>query len=423
MPVSAAQPPPTQAANARPEEVWIDATAGVAGDMLLGALIDAGAGLPVVQAAVDAVIPGTVRLSQATVRRAGLRATKVAVEPLAEDHPHRTWRTIKDLIAEAGLPAPVRDRALAVFGRLAGAEARVHGVQVDEVHFHEVGAWDSIADVVGVCAALHDLGVGRLTASPVALGSGRVRAAHGDIPVPVPAVLELSAGWQVLSGGEGELATPTGMALVTALAERCGTLPAMNVQRTGMGAGTKDTPGRANVVRIVLGTPLPAAPDSSREATDVVLEANIDDLDPRLWPGVLTALLADGASDAWLVPILMKKGRPAHTLRVLAPSAQVAVVRERMFRETSTIGVREWAVHKTALERTWVPVAVLGEGTVPVKVAHRGGIIVQATPEFEDVAALASAHGLPVISVLDAADAAAAAQGLVPGAALPSDTA
>ncbi|MDQ8702559.1 nickel pincer cofactor biosynthesis protein LarC [Streptomyces sp. LHD-70] len=421
MRIPAAQPPESHAANAQHQEVWIDATAGAAGDMLLGALIDAGAGPAVVQAAVDAVIPGTVRLSQTTVRRAGLRATKVAVEPLAEDHPHRTWQTIRDLITQAGLPGPVRDRALVVFGRLAGAEARVHGVGVDEVHFHEVGAWDSIADVVGVCAALHDLGVTRITASPVALGSGRVRAAHGDIPVPVPAVLELSAGWQVLSGGEGELATPTGMALVTALAEQCGTLPALTVQRTGMGAGTKDTPGRANVVRAVLGTPMPAAPDSSRDATDVVLEANVDDMDPRLWPGVLTALLTDGASDAWLVPILMKKGRPAHTLRVLVPVARVAAVRERMFRETSTIGVRDWAVHKTALERTWVPAAVLDGQTVPVKVAHRGGTIVRATPEFEDVVALATTQGLPVVTVLDAANAAAVAQGLVPGAELPSD--
>ncbi|MGI5143047.1 nickel pincer cofactor biosynthesis protein LarC [Streptomyces sp. CA-106110] len=402
------------------QEGWIDATAGVAGDMLLGALLDAGAGLPAVQAAVDAVIPDTVRLSWKRVHRAGLRATKAEVEPLAKDYPHRTWRSVKDLIAQAGLPTPVRNRSLAVFGRLAEAEAQVHGVPVDEVHFHEVGAWDSIADVVGVCTALYDLGVSRLTASPVALGSGRVRAAHGDIPVPVPAVLELSAGWQVMSNGEGELATPTGMALVTTLAERCGALPPLLVRRTGMGAGTKDTPGRPNVVRVVLGTPVPAGQDEEREATDVVLEANVDDLDPRLWPGVLASLLADGASDAWLVPILMKKGRPAHTLRVLAPQVRIAALRERVFQETSTIGVRESVVRKTVLERTWVRVTVLDGQSVPVKVAHRKGTIVRATPEFEDVAALAAAHGLPAVTVLEAASAAAVARGLVAGAELPS---
>lgn len=403
------------------QEAWWDTTAGVAGDMLLGALLDAGAELPVVRAAVDAVIPGAVRLSRTQVHRAGLRAVKVTVEPLTEDHPHRTWRSVRELIGTASLPGPMRDRALAVFGRLAEAEARVHGVAVDEVHFHEVGAWDSIADVVGVCAALHDLGVTRITASAVALGSGRVRAAHGDLPVPVPAVLELAAGWQVMSGGEGELATPTGMALVTALAERCGGLPALSVRRTGVGAGTKDTPVRPNVVRMVLGTPAPTGPEEVPEATDVVLEANVDDLDPRLWPGVLASLLSDGASDAWLVPILMKKGRPAHTLRVLAPRARIAALRERVFRETSTIGVRESAVHRTVLERTWVEVTVEGGATVPVKVAHREGITVRATPEFEDVAAVAAAQGRPVITVLEDANAAAVAKGLVPGARLPAE--
>ncbi len=389
--------------------------------MLLGALVDAGAGLEGVQRAVDTVIPGAVRLSRAEVSRAGLRATKARIEPLAEDQPHRTWATIRDRIEGAPLPGPVRDRALAVFRRLAQAEGRVHGVPAEDVHFHEVGAWDSIADVVGVSAALHELGVGRLTSSAVALGSGRTRTAHGDMPVPVPAVLELSAGWQAVSGGDGELATPTGMALVTSLAERCGGLPPLHVERTGIGAGTKDTPGRPNVVRVVLGTPGPDGPHPDGEAPDAVLEANVDDLDPRLWPGVLTSLLAAGASDAWLVPILMKKGRPAHTLRVLAPQERAAALRELVFRETSTIGVRESSVRKTALDRSWVDVVVLDDAVVPVKVAHRDGMIVQATPEFDDVAALAGDRGLPVVAVLDAARAASVARGLVPGTALPSE--
>ncbi|GAA0467057.1 nickel pincer cofactor biosynthesis protein LarC [Streptomyces olivaceiscleroticus] len=398
---------------------WFDVTSGVAGDMLLGALIDAGAGPEAVQHAIDAVIPGAVRLTRSSVTRAGLRATRIGVEPLAEDHPHRTWRAIRGRIEEAGLPGQVGDRALAVFGRLATAEARVHGVPVEEVHFHEVGAWDSIADVVGVCAALHELGVARITASPAALGSGRVRTAHGDLPVPVPAVLELAAGWDVVGGGTGELATPTGMALVTALATECGGLPRLRAEATGIGAGTRDTPGRPNVVRVVLGSPPAAAVGADEESSAVVLEANVDDLDPRLWPGVLASLLAAGASDAWLVPILMKKGRPAHTLRVLAPRQRADALRDLIFRETSTIGVRESAVRKTALQRTWVRVSVADGAEVPVKVAHRGGVIVQATPEFEDVAALAAERGLPAAALLDAAVAAAVAHGLVPGAALP----
>ena len=398
---------------------WVDASAGIAGDMLLGALVDAGASLAVAQAAVDAVIPAGVRLVASEVARAGLRATKVDVETLLEDHPHRSWRTIQELLRRAELAEPVRAAALAVFARLARAEGRVHGVAAEEVHFHEVGAWDSIADVVGVCAALDDLGVTRLTAGPVALGSGRARAAHGDIPVPVPAVLELAAGWRVLAGGTGtgELATPTGMALVTALAEECGELPPLLLETVGVGAGTRDTPGRPNVVRVVVGR----ADTSTAVATEAVLEANIDDLDPRLWPGVLTALLEAGASDAWLSPILMKKGRPAHTLHVLAPRERVAVLRELVFQQTSTIGVREAAVSKVALDRSWVRCTVLGDEQLPVKVAHRDGLIVRATPEFEDVAALAARRGLPVGTVLTAAVAAAVARGLVPGATLPAD--
>ncbi|WP_406385639.1 nickel pincer cofactor biosynthesis protein LarC [Streptomyces sp. NBC_01618] len=396
---------------------WIDATAGVAGDMLLGALVDAGASLETVQAAVDAVVASSVRLSRAQVTRCGMRATKMEVEALVGNPPHRTWRSIRGLLECAELPESVCAGALAVFARLAEAEGRVHGVPADEVHFHEVGAWDSIADVVGVCAALHELGVTRLAASAVAVGSGQVRATHGSIPVPVPAVLELAAGWQVFGGGDGELATPTGMALVTALAEECSDLPRMRVGRSGVGAGSKDTPGRPNVVRVVIGTDDGAAGPAD-PGSAVVLEANVDDLDPRVWPGVLTSLLRAGASDAWLVPILMKKGRPAHTLRVLAPDERVDALRDLIFHETSTIGVRETAVRKTALERTWVEVPLLG-ATVPVKVAHRCGRVVQATPEFDDVAALAADRALPVRTVLEAAVAAALANGLVPGAAVP----
>ncbi|MEU0369019.1 nickel pincer cofactor biosynthesis protein LarC [Streptomyces sp. NPDC006283] len=398
---------------------WIDATSGIAGDMLLGALLDAGASLDVAQAAVDAVAPSSVRLTRTEVVRCGMRAVKAGVEVLAEDQPHRTWRTIRGLLSSAELAAPVRAAALAVFERLARAEARVHGVPADEVHFHEVGAWDSIADVVGVCAALHDLGVTRLTAGAVAVGSGRVRTAHGEIPVPVPAVLELAAGREIFGGGSGELATPTGMALVTALTEVSAGLPRMCVEASGVGAGTKDTPRRPNVVRVVVGTD---AREPGHHCADiaqaVVLEANVDDLDPRVWPGVLASLLAAGASDAWLVPILMKKGRPAHTLRVLAPTERAGAVRELVLRETSTIGVRESEVLKTALQRMWVPVPVLG-GTVPVKVAHRGGLVMQATPEFDDVAALAAELALPVRTVLDAAVAGAVAAGLVSGATVP----
>jgi uncharacterized protein (TIGR00299 family) protein len=399
---------------------WLDASAGVAGDMLLGALVDAGADLGAVQRAVDAVVPGAVRLSATTVTRAGLRARRIRVEPLTGDAPRRTWTAIRELIAAADLVERVRDRATAVFARLADAEAHVHGVAPEDVHFHEVGALDSIADVVGVCAALEDLGVGSVTAGEVAVGSGRVRTAHGELPVPVPAVAQLSRGWHIRAGGVGELATPTGMATVRALATECEELPPMRVDAVGVGAGHRDTPGRANVVRVILGVPPPdEAPDPRAEPT-VLLEANVDDLDPRLWPETLAGLLRCGALDAWLVPIVMKKGRPAHTLCVLCRPDRAAVLRDRIFRDTTTLGVREGALRRHALARAFVDVDVAG-GTVAVKVGHARGAIVQVMPEFDDVAALARRLDRSERQVLAEATAAAVAAGLVVGAPLPAN--
>jgi uncharacterized protein (TIGR00299 family) protein len=399
------------------KHAWVDASAGVAGDMLLGALVDAGADLAAVQQAVDQVVPGAVELVARTVLRAGQHGCKVDVEVRTEDLPHRHWREIRGMVEAAGLAPRVQARVLGVFGRLAEAEGRVHGIDVEDVHFHEVGALDSIADVVGVCAALELLDVATLSAGPVAVGSGRIRTAHGDIGVPVPAVVQLSQGWRVVAGGRGELATPTGMALVVTLSERCEDLPPLVLSGSGAGAGSKDDPDRPNLTRVLLGE---VAEATATQPSDVVtvLEANVDDLDPRLWPGVLDRLLAAGALDAWLVPILMKKGRPAHTLAVLAHPHRVAALRDLVFAETSTLGVRETGWTRTALPRGWVDVAVDGQ-PVAVKVAHRGGAVVQATPEFGDVEALAAGGGRPVRDVLVEADAAAVAVGLVAGAALP----
>ena len=395
---------------------WIDARNGVAGDMLLGALADAGVPLAVMQEAIEAVMPATVRLSHSAVQRAGLRASKVDVEVLVDDLPHRDWTVIRAMLQESELRPAVKERALAVFEALARAEARAHGIEVESVHFHEVGAWDSIADVVGVCAGLVELGVDRIVAGPVGVGSGSIRTAHGEIPIPVPAVLELSRGWQVLAGGKGELATPTGMALVTTLSDLAPTLPECTVMTIGIGAGSRDDPGRPNVVRIVLGAFVPAQP-AAAEAW--VLETNIDDLDPRLWPGVLSALMDAGADDAWLSPILMKKGRPAHTLHVLAGSDGLPALRELVFELVPTLGVREYPVKKRMLERYWRPVQVDG-AEVRIKVGHNGGRITSATPEFTDVVAAAEASGRAVRDVLAAASAAAVAAGLVPGGSVGS---
>lgn len=396
---------------------WIDASAGVAGDMLLGALIDAGADLAAAQQAVDTVIPHSVRLTSTPVTRAGQHATRVSVQVVTHDVPTRSWRTIQDLIATADLPALTRDRALATFGRLADAEGRVHHLPPNQVHFHEVGALDSIADIVGVCAALHFLQVDSISANAAAVGSGRIEGAHGDMAVPVPAVVELAVGWKILAGGSGELTTPTGMALLSTLAQRCEDLPPLTLRVSGAGAGARDTPGRPNLTRVLIGEPI-APREDDLGAAAVLIEANVDDLDPRLWPGVLTGLITAGAADAWLVPITMKKGRPAHTLTVLARPDQAADLRAVVLAQTSTIGIRETAIRKTALPRGWADLTVAG-CRLPIKIAHRDGRIWQVTPEFDDVERAAIEQGLPVLALLEQASVAAAAAGLVTGAAVP----
>ncbi|HSK32096.1 MAG TPA: nickel pincer cofactor biosynthesis protein LarC [Propionicimonas sp.] len=395
---------------------WIDARNGVAGDMLLGALADAGVSLSVMQHAIDAVMPQTVRLSSTAVQRAGLRACKVDVEVLIDDLPHRDWTVIRALLQGSPLPPAVKELALTVFEALAHAEARAHGIDVETVHFHEVGAWDSIADIVGVCAGLVELGVDSVGAGPVGVGSGSIRTAHGEIPIPVPAVLELSRGWQVVAAGSGELATPTGMALITTLAEPVAALPACSVVAVGVGAGSRDDPGRPNVVRLIIGA---VAEVSGGVDEAWVLESNIDDLDPRLWPGVLSALMDAGADDAWLTPILMKKGRPAHTLHVLVGREALPRLRDRVFDLVPTLGLRETPVTKHVLDRLWVEVQVDGQ-PVRIKLGHRDGTIVTATPEFGDVAALAAATGASERQVLASANAAAAAAGLAVGADVPA---
>lgn len=330
--------------------------------------------------------------------------------------------------------------ALHVFGQLAQVEGRVHGVRVDDVQFHEVGAWDSVADVVGACAGLVELGIRELVVTSLGLGSGSVGTAHGRLPVPVPAVLDLAAGWLVHGGGEGELATPTGVALVVALATGQGPMPAMRVTRHGVGAGTRDPADRPNVVRLVLGKrshptssaamagAMEAASACVADLTEgsllvgdmVLLEANVDDLDPRVWPTVLDALLEAGAADAWLVPIQMKKGRPAHTLSVLVPTGEADALRDAVFQLTTTLGVRAVPVRRWALARGWADVLV-GGVPVPVKVAHRDGVIAQATPEFEGVAAAAARLGRPVRDILEVAVGAGVETGLVHGAPVPDN--
>ena len=392
---------------------WFDCSSGVAGDMLLAALVDAGSDITTMQAAVDAVSPEPVRLRSEMVHRGGLRATRIHVEA-PESTSHRRWADIRDLLADAALEPSVRELAVAAFTRLAESEARVHGTDPGEVHFHEVGALDAIADVVGFAAGFQSLGLDHVTASPVAVGSGTVRTHHGLLPVPAPAVVELFRDVPTHGGGAGvELATPTGAALLTAVVTTFGDQPPMRTRRQAFGAGGRDIPGRPNVVRLLLGEPADSAGSRPPATAALVMEANVDDLDPRLWPAVLSKLLAAGASDAWLVPILMKKGRPGHTLCVLADPEVADRLRAIMFTETTTIGVRETPVGKRALSRAEHSVDVDGQ-QIRVKTATLDGVLVNAQPAYDDVAAAAASTGRPVKQILAAAAAAIRQAGLAP---------
>ena len=385
--------------------LWVDASSGASGDMLLGALVGAGVPLAAVQAAVDAASPEPVTLRSEAVTRNGFASTRVHVE-VADSAHHRTWRDVRALLLDAALDDAVRDLALEVFERLAVAEGTVHGHDPMNVHFHEVGALDAIADVVGVCAGIVHLAPTEVVVTPIAVGSGTIRGAHGTLPVPPPAVAALLTGVPSYAGPEGapatELCTPTGAALLTTIATSYGPQPAMTTSVVGVGAGGRDPDGHANVLRLLVGA---ALEETNSQDGLLVLETNVDDLDPRLWPDVITAVLAAGALDAWLTPILMKKGRPAHTFRALVAPDRAAEVREAVFRETTTIGIRDYPVARHALPRETTTVPVDGI-EIAVKLARLDGVIVTAQPEYDDVVRAAHALGRPVRAVLAEASAA-----------------
>lgn len=371
----------------------IDPVSGASGDMLLGALLDVGAPLDHVREVLAVLdIPGW-ELSTETVTRSGIGATSAQVRT-DDSSVVRTWGNVRELLARAPLSETVRTRALGTFRRLADAEARIHRVDPDRVHFHEVGALDAIVDIVGVCAAFAALGVDRVSCAPVPQGVGMTRSAHGLIPVPAPAVLELLHGAPTYSTGlPFELCTPTGAALLAEWTDDWTELPPLVVERAGYGAGTRDTE-RPNVLRVVLGEPMATAPS----AVALLLETTIDDLSGELLPPVLDALRDAGAQDAWARPVLMKKGRPGLEIACLADPSDGEALRRVLFRETTTLGIRGRLVDKWVLERNWVTVEVAGH-EVRLKIGLLEGRVVNVAPEYEDCVAAARSSGLPLKEV------------------------
>ena len=399
---------------------WVDASSGASGDMLLGALIGAGVPLEVIATAVDAVAPEHVALSRRDRVPQRLRGHPAARRRRRQQHPPHLARRPRAAARRAALgERGARPRASPTFERLAVAEAAVHGNRSRRRALPRGRrARRDRRRRRGLRGRSSTSASSELVVSAVAVGSGRVRGAHGEMPVPPPAVAELLRGVPSYAGpGERELCTPTGAALLTAHATSYGGQPAMTVRSVGVGAGGRDPATHANVLRLFVGEaarrarpPRVDAPAVEPVETPLLLETNIDDLDPRMWPNVIAALLAAGASDAWLTPILMKKGRPAHTLTALVTRERADAVRTEIFRQTSTIGLREIAIGKSALDREMRTVQVDGH-EVHVKLAVHNGLVVNAQPEYDDVARAASATGRPVKEVL--ADAIAASRGFV----------
>ncbi|MFL5736228.1 MAG: nickel pincer cofactor biosynthesis protein LarC [Actinomycetota bacterium] len=389
--------------------LYFDCIAGISGDMALGALIDAGADVDVVKEGLASLPVDAFTIDIDETESQGLRATRVNVET-ASAGVIRTYASIRALLDDAELPDDARRIAQRVFRRLAEAEAFVHRKEVDTVTFHEVGAVDSIVDVTGTALALTTLEVERAFSSPVPTGIGMTRSEHGAMPIPAPAVVELLRGAPLYSKGvAAELVTPTGAAILSALVEGYGELPPMRVGAVGYGAGSHrlDFP---NVLRVIIGddenvpeavlaaVDLPSAAQPETPSAELVLETNVDDLEPELYEFVIERLLAAGAQDAWLTPIVMKKSRPAVTVSVLCSREQEQEMRRILFRETGTLGVRMTPVAKTALAREVLKVETL-YGAVAVKIGtlEDGGVTV--SPEFEDCARLAREFGVPAREV------------------------
>jgi uncharacterized protein (TIGR00299 family) protein len=387
---------------------WFHCFSGIAGDMALGAVLDAGADVDEVRTLLGRLPISGWRLQQETVQRGGITATRAVVTAPEEGQAERSLEDLEAIVDAGRLPDRVADRARRTFRRLAEVEAGIHGVGVDEIHFHEVGALDAVVDVVGTCAALEVLGIDEIHASPVAVGLGTVRAAHGVLPNPAPAVVALLRGAPAYGVDiELELTTPTGAALLATLASGWGAMPPLTIGAVGYGAGGRDLPHRPNVTQVVVGTAVTRRGASSGQPV-VQLEANVDDATGEVLAHTVARLLDAGAHDAWVTPIVMKKGRPAHTVHALCDPAVADEVGRLLISETGSLGFRAHRIERWPQGRDVQVVVVDGE---PVRVKVAAG---RVKAEHDDAAAAARRLGLPLREVLARAEAAGAAVGAEP---------
>lgn len=415
--------------------LYLDCSSGASGDMLLGALLDLGLPVAALREALGDLLPPGADLRAERVLRSGISATAfTVVEPPSDagaahhhghhhehehahhehDHehphhhhdehhrehhrrggPHRSLNEIEQLIDRTGLDAGVREHARLLYRRLAETEADIHQMSVDRIHLHEVGALDSVVDVVGTVWGIAQLKVDRVVSSPLNVGAGHVDTAHGRLSVPAPATLRLLQGVPVYADGPAfEMVTPTGALLVTGHATSYGPVPAMRIRTAGYGAGGRDVKGRPNVLRAIVGDE--EGPGDHHRV--VALECNIDDMNPQIFGLLMERLLGAGALDVYYTPVQMKKGRPGTLVTVIAPPDRREAMTALLFAETSTIGIRHVEMDRECLAREWLTVTTRF-GPVRFKIARRGGVVMNASPEFDDCARLAAEHTCPAKDV------------------------
>lgn len=373
-----------------------DLIGGASGDMFVAALLDLGLPLDTLKAELKKIPALKYRLETGTKKLSAIRAARFRVFT-GKKEPERTWEEIRRLIGGSALDAEIRERAIAIFSRLAEAEGKIHGVAPKRVHFHEVGATDSIVDIVGVAIGIHHLKIDSFYFSRIPLGRGVTRSRHGPLPLPGPATLELLKGLPVeFIDLDGETVTPTGAAIVATLGSHFGATPQMTVEKIGYGGGAKEFPDRPNVLRLVLGRE--SAPLEHDEM--VVIETNIDDMNPELYDHVLDRLFEAGARDVFMSPIQMKKNRPGTLLQIIAEPALREKLSEIVFRETTTIGLRYYPVQRVILKRSAGRVKTKF-GTVAVKIIEEPDGTKRATPEYDDLKRIAAKKKIPLKALYD----------------------
>ena len=376
-----------------------DCFSGISGDMTLGALVDAGADLATIKSELRRLDLKGWQISAERVKRGAIFATYVKVET-TEKHHHRGLSTILDLIERAELAPRIKERATKIFRRLGEAEAKVHQVEIEKVHFHEVGAVDAIIDIVGAAIGFELLSVDEFSCSAFDVGAGTVKTAHGILPVPAPATAELLRGAPSFSSGvQCELVTPTGAAIATTLASRFAEMPPMKIESVGYGAGSTDLPDRPNVMRLLVGVATATEKGEQWDPPIMVIEANLDDMSPQIYGYFAEQALAAGALDVFSTPVQMKKNRPGLLVTLLAEPENLNRLIDLVFRETTTIGVRTHEVRRRTLKREIIAVETpLGE--IRMKISRLNGTMLNAAPEYEDCQRLAAEKGIPLKEVL-----------------------